>query len=44
MTKTAERLNENDTSAMLEETPSLIQEDDDDDDNDRIVLFCSYSP
>ena len=34
MTKTVERLNENDTSALLEETPSLIEEDDGDDDNE----------
>ena len=34
MTKTVERLNENDTSALLEETPSLLEEDDGDDDNE----------
>ena len=34
MTKTVERLNENDTSAFLEKTPSLLKEDDDDDDNE----------
>ena len=33
MTKTVERLNENDTSALPEETPSLLEEDDGDDDN-----------
>ena len=34
MTKTVERLNENDTSALLEEKHSLIKEDDGDDDNE----------
>ena len=34
MMKTVERLNENDTSALLEETPFLLEEDDSDDDNE----------
>ena len=34
MTRTVERLNENDTSALLEETPSPLEEDDGDDDNE----------
>ena len=34
MTKTVERLNENDTSALLQETPTLIEEDDGDGDNE----------
>ena len=34
MTKTVERLNENDVSALLEETPSVFEEDDGDDDNE----------
>ena len=31
MTKIVERLNENDTSALLEKTPSLLEDDGDDD-------------
>ena len=31
MTKTVERLNKNDTSALLEKTPSLLEDDGDDD-------------
>ena len=34
MTKTVERLNENDASALLEKTPSLLKEDGGDDDNE----------
>ena len=42
MTKTVERLNENDTSALPEETPSLLEEDDGDDDNELPSLVCIH--
>ena len=42
MTKTVEWLKENDTSALLEETPSLIEEDDDDDENELPSLVCIH--
>ena len=42
MTKTVERLNENDTSALLEETPSLLEEDDDNDHNELPSLVCIH--
>ena len=42
MTKTVERLNKNDTSALLEEAPSLLEEDDGDDDNELPSLVRIY--
>ena len=42
MTKTVERLNENDTSALLEETPSLLEEDGDNDDSELPSLVCIH--
>ena len=42
MTKTVERLNENDTSALLQETPSLLEENEGDDDNELPSLVCIH--